>query len=41
MTWKAHAVYVCIKVACRVGIVGRIRGFLTKEVSVLVHNKLC
>ena len=39
-TWKAHADYVCKKVACRVGILGRIRGFLTKEVSVLVHNTL-
>ena len=26
--------------ACRVGILGRIRGFLTKEVSILVHNTL-
>ena len=40
MTWKAHADYVCKKVACRVGILGRIRGFLTKEVSILVHNTL-
>ena len=40
MTWKAHADYVCKKVACSVGILGRIRGFLTKEVSMLVHNTL-
>ena len=40
MTWKAHADYVYKKVACRVGILGRIRGFLTKEVSILVHNTL-
>ena len=40
MTWKAHADYVCKKVACRVGILGRIWGFLTKEVSILVYNTL-
>ena len=40
MTWKAHADYVCKKVACRVSILGRIRGFVTKEVSILVYNTL-
>ena len=40
MTWKGHADYVRKKVACRVGILGCIRGFLTKEVSILVHNTL-
>ena len=40
MAWKAQADHVCKKVACRVGILGRIRGFLTKEVSILVQISL-
>ena len=40
MTWKAHVDYVCKKVASRVGILGRIRGFLTKEVFTLVYDTL-
>ena len=39
-TRKVHADYVRKKVACRVGILGRIRGFLAKEVSILDHNTL-
>ena len=38
MTWKAHADYVCKKMAYRVSILGHIRGFLTKEMSILVYN---
>ena len=40
MTWKAHADYVCKKVASRVSILGRIRSFVTKEAATLVHNAL-
>ena len=31
MTWKAHADYVCKKVASKVSILGRVRSFVTKE----------
>ena len=40
MTWKAHADYVCKKVASRVSILGRIRSFVTEEAATLVHNAL-
>ena len=40
MTWKAHADYVCKKVASRVSILGRVRSFVTKEAATLVHNAL-
>ena len=40
MTWKAHADYVCRKVASRVSILGRVRSFVTKEAATLVHNAL-
>ena len=40
MTWKAHADYVCKKVASRVSILGRVRGFVTKEAATLVRNAL-
>ena len=40
MTWKAHADYVCKKVATRVMIRGRVRGFVTKEASILVYNAI-
>ena len=40
MTWKAHADYVCKKVATRVMILGRVRGFVTKEASILVYNAI-
>ena len=40
MTWKAHADYVCKKVASRVSILGRIRSFVTKEAATLLHNAL-
>ena len=33
MTWKAHADYVCKKVASRVSILGRVRSFVTKEAA--------
>ena len=40
MTCKAHADYVCKKVASRVSILGRVRGFVTKEAATLVRNAL-
>ena len=40
MTWKAHADYVCKKVASRVSILGRVRSFVTKEAAILVHKTL-
>jgi len=40
MTWKAHADYVHEKVASRVGLLGRVRSFVTKEAATLVHNAL-
>ena len=40
MTWKAHADYVCKKVASRVIILGRVRSFVTKEAATLVHDAL-
>jgi len=40
MTWKAHADYVCKKVASRVSILGRVRGFVSKEAATLVRNAL-
>ena len=40
MTWKAHADYVCKKVASRVSILGRVRRFVTQEAAQLVHNAL-
>ena len=40
MTWKAHADYVCKKVASRVNILGLVRSFVTKEGATLVHNAL-
>ena len=40
MTWKAHADYVCKKVASRVSILGRVRSFVTKEAETLVHKVL-
>ena len=40
MTWKAHADYVCKKVTSRVGLLGRVRSFVTKEAATLVHNAL-
>ena len=40
MSWKAHADYVCKKKATRVGVLGRIRGFIRKKASVLVHNTI-
>ena len=33
MTWKAHADYVCVKVASRVSILGRVRSFVKKETA--------
>ena len=39
-TWKAHADYVCKKVASRVSILGLVRSFVTKEAATLVHNAL-
>ena len=40
MTWKAHADYVCKKVASRVSILGRVRSFVTKEAATLLDNTL-
>ena len=40
MTWKAHADYVCKKVASRVNISGRVRSFVTREAATLLHNAL-
>ena len=40
MTWKAHADYVCKKVASRVKILGCVRRFVTKEAATLVHIAL-
>ena len=40
MTWKAHADYVCKKVASRVSILGRVRGFVSREAATLVRNAL-
>ena len=40
MTWKAHADYVCKKVAIRVSILGHVRGFVTKKASILVYNTI-
>ena len=41
MTWKlAHADYLCKKVATRVSIIGRMRGFVTKEAAILAYNTM-
>ena len=40
MTWKAHADYMCKKVASRVSILARVRSFVTKEAATLVHKAL-
>ena len=40
MTWKGNADYVCKKVASRGSISGRVRSFVTKEATTLVHNPL-
>ena len=40
MTGKAHADYVCKKVASRVSILGSVRSFVTKEAAALLHNAL-
>ena len=37
MTSKAHADYVCKKMATRVSILGSVRSFLTKEKAILVY----
>ena len=39
MTWKAHADYVCKKVASSsFSILGRVRSFVTKEAATVGHN---
>ena len=40
MTWKAHADYVCRRVASRVSILGRVGSFVAKEAETLVHKAL-
>lgn len=40
MIWKAHADYLCKKVANRLSILGRMRGFITKDAAILVYNIL-
>ena len=40
MTYKAHADYVRKKVASRVSILGRVRGFVIEEAATLVRNTL-
>ena len=40
MIWKAHADHLCKKVANRLSILGRMRGFITKDAAILVYNIL-
>ena len=40
MTYKAHADYVRKKVASRVSILGRVRGFVIEEAETLVRKNL-